>query len=176
MKAIAKLYLKIFLFTGIPFGIINMCLKLDFETGIVLREFVYPTLFFGGFMSFFLGTFQIQSLKKIGIHEMTDENLAVDQTKIVNTTIKKIDLIEKLKIDPLIGKMKLKENENGLFFETGLSMKSWGEEIKIFLLSDNEGTFEYHISSRPKLKTAQVDYGRNHENIIRIENILKNTD
>jgi hypothetical protein len=53
-------------------------------------------------------------------------------------------------------------------------MKSWGEEIKIILKSKTKSEFEYMISSSPKLKTTLVDYGKNLENINRIENAIKN--
>jgi hypothetical protein len=53
-------------------------------------------------------------------------------------------------------------------------MKSWGEEIKIILKSNKENNFEYQLSSSPKLKTTIVDYGKNLENINKIESVIKN--
>ena len=66
------------------------------------------------------------------------------------------------------------EIENGILLKTGITLQSWGEEIKIILKSNQENSYEYIISSSPKLKTALVDYGKNLENINRIENVIKN--
>ena len=66
------------------------------------------------------------------------------------------------------------EIENGVLLKTGMTMKSWGEEIKIILKSNKENNFEYQLSSSPKLKTTIVDYGKNLENINKIESVIKN--
>jgi hypothetical protein len=42
------------------------------------------------------------------------------------------------------------------------------------LKSENKTGFQIHISSSPKLKTTLVDYGKNLENINRIESVIKN--
>jgi hypothetical protein len=117
---------------------------------------------------------QIYILKKKGIKEITEENLGVTQTKTVTCALNKTELIEKLKNDPIFGKMKMAENENGIVLKTGMTWKSWGEEIKILLKQDNKADFEYQISSSPKLKTTLVDYEKNLENLNQIENMIKN--
>jgi hypothetical protein len=42
------------------------------------------------------------------------------------------------------------------------------------LKSNKENNFEYQLSSIPKLKTTIVDYGKNLENINKIESVIKN--
>lgn len=66
------------------------------------------------------------------------------------------------------------EVENGVLLTTGVSWKSWGEEIKILLKDYKETVFEYQILSSPKLKITLIDYGKNLENINRIESIMTN--
>jgi hypothetical protein len=113
-------------------------------------------------------------LKKNGIQELSDENLGVTQTKEIQTKIRKTELISKLKKDPIIGKMKMIETENGIALKSGVSWKSWGEEIKIVLKSETDPDFEYQISSSPRLKTTIIDFGKNLQNLNRIENVIKN--
>tara|TARA_R110002074_G_scaffold166808_1_gene327665 strand:- start:90 stop:473 length:384 start_codon:yes stop_codon:yes gene_type:complete len=125
-------------------------------------------------MSLILVSFHRYRLKKNGIQEITNDNVGVNQSRNLKTGLNKTDLINKLKTDPIIGKMKMTEIENGILLKSGMTWKSWGEEIKIILKSENITDFEYQISSNPKLKTTLVDYGKNLENINRIESAIKN--
>ncbi|MEP2057943.1 MAG: hypothetical protein ABJJ05_09065 [Maribacter litoralis] len=174
MKPITKLYLKTFLFTGIPYGLIMLGFDLADGDGFRLWKFLFMTVFFGATMSLILVSFHKYRLKKNGVQEITNNNVGVNQTRNLKSKLNKKDLIKKLKTDPIIGKMKMTETENGITLKTGMTLQSWGEEIKIILKSNQENNFEYLISSRPKLKTTLVDYGKNLENINRIENVIKN--
>ena len=174
MKPLTKLYLKTFLWTGIPYGLIMIGFDLLDGDGFKLRKFLFLTFFFGITMSLILVSFHKYRLRKNGIQELTDENLGVTQTKEVKTKLTKTELIDKLKIDPIIGKMKMTETENGVTLKTGMTWKSWGEEIIIALKSETDADFEYQISSSPKLKTTFIDYGKNLQNINRIEDLIEN--
>ena len=176
MKPIAKLYLKVFLLGGIPCGLIITSFDLlidEFE----LWKSLFQTFYLGISLSLSLVSVHIYKLKKNGIQELTDETLGVKQTKEIKTKFKKRELVNKLKTDPIIGKMKMTETDNGVTLKTGTTWESWGDEIKIVLKSASDPDFEYQISSRPKLKlnTALVDFGRNLQNLNRIENVIKNT-
>jgi hypothetical protein len=174
MKPITKLYLKAFLLTGIPYGLIMLGFDLLDGDGFRLWKFLFLTFFFGTTMAITLVSFHKNRLIKNGIQELTDKNLGVNQTKSLKSELSKIELIEKLKLDPIIGKMKMNETENGIVLKTGMSWKSWGEEIKIILKSIKDKEFEYEISSNPRLKTTLVDYGKNLQNVNKIENVIKN--
>ena len=175
MKPIAKLYLKTFLYSGITYGLITLGFDLADGDGFRLWKFLFTTVFFGATMSLILVSFHNYRLKKNGIQEISNDKVGVNQTKNLKSNLNRKDLINKLKTDPIIGKMKMIEIENGIILKTGMTLQSWGEEIKIILKSNQKNNFEYQVSSRPKLKTTLVDYGKNLENINRIENVLKNT-
>jgi len=174
MKPITKLYLKTFLYTGIPFGLIMLGFDLVDGDGFRLCKFIYMTIFFGATMSLILVSFHKYRLNKNGVQEITNDNVGVNQTRNLKSNYNKRELIEKIKGDPIMGKMKMTEIENGILLKTGMTLQSWGEEIKIILKSNQENNFEYIVSSSPKLKTTLVDYGKNLENINRIENVIKN--
>jgi len=130
------------------------------------------SLLIGAFMSMILVSFHWYNLKKEGV-KITDDNVGVNQTRTIETKLDKNELIHKLKLDPTTGKMKMAEIENGVLLKTGISIKSWGEEIKIILTSNKESIFKYQVSSRPRLKTTIVDYGKSIENINKIESVIK---
>jgi len=174
MKPITKLYLKTFLLTGIPYGLIMLGFDLADGNGFRLWKFLFLTFFFGITMSLILVSFHRYRLKKNGVQELTNQNLGVSQMKNLKSELNTSELIEKLKTDPIIGKMKMQEIENGIVLKTGMTWKSWGEEIRIILQTKGESDFDYQISSSPKLKTTIVDYGKNLENVTRIENVIKN--
>ena len=174
MKPLTKLYLKTFLLTGIPYALIMLGFDLADGHGFKLWKFLFMTLFFGITMSLILVSFHRYRLKKMGVQEITSENLGVNQTKKIKSGINKSKLIETLKNDPITGKMKMKEIENGILLMTNMTWKSWGEEIKILLKSEENSDFEYQVSSSPKLKITLADYGKNLENVILIENTIKN--
>jgi hypothetical protein len=173
MKTTTKLYLKTFLFTGIPYGLIMTGYDLAVGNGFILWKFLFLTFFFGITMSLFFVLPHKNRLKKIGNREVTTENLKLIQTKNIQTKLNKKELIEKLKTDQIIGKMKMVEMENGILLKSDMTWKSWGEEIKILLISTKDTEFEYKITSRPRVKITLLDYGKNLENIHRIETVIK---
>ncbi len=174
MKPITKLYLKTFLVMGIAYGLSMIGFDLLRGEGFSLSKFLFLTVSFGGTMSLILVSLLRHRLRKMGIQEITDDSLNVFQKKNVQSELKKSELVEKLKADPIFGKMNMMEVENGVLLTTGVSWKSWGEEIKILLKDYKETVFEYQILSSPKLKITLIDYGKNLENINRIESIMTN--
>ena len=174
MKPITKLYLKVFLRVGVLYVLIILGFDLADGNGFRLWKLIFIFFYFGITMSILNISYHIYMLKKNGIQEITNETLKASQTKSLNSEMNKTELIQKLKKDPIIGKMKMTEIENGILIKTKMTWKSFGEEIKIISKSDENSDFEYQVSSCPKLKTTLLDYGKNLENITRIINAIKN--
>ena len=170
MKPLFKFYLKAFLLKGIPFGLIMTAFDYLDGEGFNLWKLLFHALFFG----IALVTVHKNKLKKHGVQEFTNNNLGVRQTKAIKTKLGRNELISKLKADPTVADLKMVETENGVSLKTGITMKSFGEDIKIELISESESDFEYQISSSPKIKTTIIDYGKNLENINRIERMITN--
>jgi hypothetical protein len=124
------------LLTAIPYFILMTLFGLADDSGSIIWENMTASLFFGISMSLILVSFHWFKLKKYGIENITDDNVGVNQTRIIETKLNKNELIQKLKLDTTIGKMKMTEMENGVLFKTGMTMKSWGEVIKIILISN----------------------------------------
>lgn len=174
MKPLVKLRIKLFLLQGVPFGIIMSGIEMIRGNEFSLWKFLYWALFFGVTMSFCLVSIHKKRLNKIGVKEYTDENLSVIQNRFFRSSLSKDDLIEQVKNDPKFGKMKMIETENGFILKTGVSLKSWGEEIIIVLKSQTNSIFEYQVLSRPKLRTTLIDCGKNLDNVNQFEILMNN--
>jgi hypothetical protein len=174
MKPIIKLYFKTFLITAITYFIIMAGFDLAHGSELTFWKYIPKSSFVGLFVSLILVSIHWYELKKHGFKNITDDIVGVNQTKTIESELNIDELIKKLKLDTSIEKMKMKEIENGVLFKTGMTMKSWGEEIKIILKSNKKNNFEYQISSRPKLNTTLIDFGKNLENINKIESLIIN--
>lgn len=173
MRPLIKLYLKTFLLTGIPYGLMMIGWDLLEGEDFKLGKFLFLTFFFGITMSLITVSFHRYRLKKNGVQELNEDNLRVSHNKTVKTNLGRAELIQKLKRDPIIGKMRMTETEKGITLMTGINWKSWGEEIKIVLKSQSNAYYEYQISSSPKLKVTLLDYGKNLQNLKRLETAMK---
>ena len=77
--------------------------------------------------------------------------------------------LERLKINNFVYE---NFDEGKLTIETKGSNRSFGEKI-IFKLDNNRNGFLLNIQSKPKVFTTSLDYGKDLENITKIENFLQ---
>ena len=174
MKPFTKHFIKIFLQTGITFGIIMTLF--DFYNGreIKIWKVLFNVLFFGFWMASFFTYFTKRTHKKKGITKLTNEILSVNQLTEIISDLSIKELIEKLKNDTIFKAMNMKEIDNGIIIKSGISLKSWGEKIQITETKNDKEKRTLIISSKPKLKTTLVDFGQNKENIDRVVKLIKN--
>ncbi|MEO6132370.1 MAG: hypothetical protein ABIQ02_11015 [Saprospiraceae bacterium] len=173
MGPILKLYFKIFLFTGIPFGLISLGFDLLSEESHFAIAYLFRTIFFGFFMSLTLGTIQISKLKSYGLKHITSENLRINQHTSLQSGLSKMDLINKIKSDPVFQKMTLDETEDGIVLNASMSFWSWGEIIRINIQPLTLDLNEFKIVSSPKLKIAIIDNGKNYQNVARLKKLIE---
>src|SRR3990170_5320048 len=131
MKPITLHYIKFFLITGFLFGLLTLVIDRMDGKDFNIWGLLFKAAFFGAFMSLAFVTLQIISLKRMGVKNITAEDLKVRQNKSVISTITKEELIQKLKADPYTSKMAIEEYENEIDIKSGMSLWSWGENIKI---------------------------------------------
>lgn len=175
MTPVQKLYIKIFLYTGVAFGLISTVIDpLILGEPFVLWKFLFKSVFFGLFMSLALVSWHLRELKKMGVKNMSDENLAIRQKKTIKTHFSKDEIVNKLKSTPNLDNRSLKESTNSIMIKTKMSWKSWGERISISFNEVEDGIQEITISSKPKAIFAFIDYGKNKKNVLQIEELLTN--
>lgn len=166
-----KLYLKLFLATGIPYGLIMGLYRGDANTGLVLG------FIFGTFMSVVLGTMQIIFTRNSksgtsGVSQAKTIELQLPFYKTCNLCVASLESIN--------GRIAEKtEQEEGagakVVAKTKMNWKSFGETVQFDILKVNSDKTEVKISSRPKLPMTLVDYGRNLENVKKITDFLMNS-
>lgn len=172
MNPLTKLYLRTFLLTGIPYGIMMVGFDLMDGGAINIWKFLFLSISFGLLMSLTLVGFHRYRLRKSGVKDMDEASLAVRQEKMIQSPLNLPQAMKALESDQKTRRMKMTEIQDGIRLKTPVTWKSWGEDVQIIRLSEEDGTFEYQITSRPKVKTTIVDYGKNTENIALIESIL----
>ncbi|MBK9980886.1 MAG: hypothetical protein IPP15_00435 [Saprospiraceae bacterium] len=172
MKAVLTLYTKLFLFTGILFGLLMLLSYLLVGEGFDFKHVILRAAYFGVFMSFVLGTFHIGRIVMKGAGKLTSDNLSVRHKEQIQSGLDFQKLLNAIKTDPVLNKMEIQQGENMVTLKSGLNWFSWGERILINVKAAHNSLTTYEISSEPVLKTTLVDYGKNLENINRIEKIL----
>jgi hypothetical protein len=166
MKAIAGVYLKLFVITGVPFGlllglplvVIGTSLLGDrfLPVGIVIALVVGTS--FGGWMALLVGSSHIYAVKKRGFALMA-ENLSSAQSKtfIIGLgyeeaflrCLSSVKLLKHVRIEPAMS------DETGL-----IHARTRRQKIRISLRRRSEQSTFITLSCRPKSILEIVDYGR----------------
>lgn len=178
-------YLKIFLFAGIPFGLImglffGVLFYSDVKNETSFLGVILLIIFSGLIMGILFGISMSVSFwileyfmgKEIR-EKYPDKKQGVVQTEVIildySLEEKYKKSLEALKLikasitnqDKNLGKIKAK---------TGFSLKSYGEIIEVNINPKNK---EISISSKPYLPTTFLDYGKNLENVQKIREYLE---
>lgn len=172
MKSIILFYIKVFFMMGILFGLLFIPLDLISGKGFELNRFLFNVIAYGGPMSLFLGTIHILGVRHLGINTFTTSVLNVKQKLNVLSKLSIQDLANILKSDTTFKKVSLSENGETVILKTGMSWKSYGENITIHALTQSNFGTEYEIVSKPIVRTILLDYGKNLQNVMRVEKLL----
>jgi len=175
MNPTTKQYLKVFLQMGVPSGLMMLIFDLANGEAFSFWKLLFFILFFGIAMTLTFVPWHKSILKDLGVQKITDESWKTSQSKIVSSSLNQQALIQKLKSDPTVSKMKMTEIENGILLKSGVSGQFWGEKITIILNKTTDTEFEYQVASRPKLKSTIFDFGKNLKNIVLIERLVGKT-
>ncbi len=167
------MYLKLFLYTGIPYGIF-MGIYYSYQGGIYLgcKAGLSSGLLFGCIMSLILGTLHWVFTKRnksrsennsTGVHHIRQFELTEKYSKVFEICIQSLEEIKKSKVIT-------EDRRKGLIeAKTGITWKTFGDKIQFVLTKINEDCTKVEVSSRPAVRATLVDYGKNLENIQIIE-------
>jgi hypothetical protein len=194
-------YAKLFLATGIPFGIVMGLLTAivtDLETGLI--EGVRLGVMYGGLMSVVLGTIQMASDRQVtskysrddsynmGSNTLTSSS-AVNKVNIQNL-LEGVHFVRRIEV-PLTysetfdlciasvnalkkAKIETRDKMRGLVIaRTGVSFKGMGEDITLNVKVVNDNTTKIEVSSKPVLRTTLADLGKNRENVELITDFIR---
>jgi hypothetical protein len=175
MKAKMKIHLKLFLATGVPYGILTGLIYLLLFgplTGLIAG--LFAGILFGGFMSLILGSLHTWSVKRLpfksrevmDVHHVQSIEMKLPYDKVFDLCIESLRLIRKCKI------VEENRSQGKIIARTGTTWKSWGEVITFDIRKMND-VIQVKVSSRPAVRTTLVDYGKNLENVEKIVSFLK---
>ena len=170
-----KIYLKLLLTTGVPFGILaGVIYSLLFSPLTGLIAGLLAGILFGGLMSLILGTLHTWSVKRLpfksknvmDIHQVRSVEMKLLYDKVFDLCIESLRLIRKCRI------VEENRSQGKIIARTGITWKSWGEIITFDIRKMND-VIQVEISSRPVVRTTLVDYGKNLENVEKIASFLE---
>ena len=161
MKAILKLYSKIFLGVGIllfgSFCAFELFIQNDISCSTQLIIALANTIFF----SLVIILWHIYNLKSLGVDEFTDDSLSVRHTFYKETEMTQEEFLQILQTEDY----KIKSMENEVQLKTKVNWYSFGEKISILFGAPHNGIRKVKITSKPVLPFAVIDNGQNRVNI-----------
>lgn len=172
MKPIVKIYLKVFLITGLGFAILNTGSDYFFGLNLYIWRFVFNIIFFGGIMSLILVEIHKAERRSRGINEFTEENSKLIYEKKFKSKMSMDHLLESLKENMYFASYSIKNIEGKLVLKSRMSMLSWGEIITIGVEDLDESFYEFTVNSKPKYILTLLDGGANYKNLRVLEKML----
>jgi hypothetical protein len=108
----------------------------------------------------------LHRLKKLGIHEFTNDTFKMHQIRVINSDISNTDLIKKIRSDNFTCKMQFEVKNNTI------KLNSMGEIIQISMSEQEESPKQIVISSKPSWFLDLWNNGKNLENVIYLEKMI----
>jgi hypothetical protein len=164
-----KQKLIVFFVTFIPFGLIMGLLLKPFTIGIMLA------LFYSVLTTVILSLIQRVNLKrtgqsgeKINVNNEIVLEIAASKQEAFQLCTHALGEVEKCSI----GLSNL--NKGILTATTGVNWLTWGDELSVHI-EHLGGHCTVKLTSRPKVKTTVMDYGKNRDNIKRMVQYLQHS-
>lgn len=106
--------------------------------------------------------------------EHGDKIFKVRPKKSMTSSVSIATLSNKLQLDSYFRDEKINVvSDQEIDINMGFSMVSFGEKIKIKSSPIDNDQYEYQIISNPKIPFTLMDSGKNFENVIKLEHLLK---
>ncbi|MBI5739194.1 MAG: hypothetical protein HZA16_00605 [Nitrospirae bacterium] len=170
--------LKIFLASGVPFGIFAAILFSSFYgTDAGLPGGLISGLVFGFLMFIILGFLHSRAVKRIageksgeamGTCHVRDIKLPLPYDRTFDLCIDSLKLIRRCRVQ------EEDRSQGRITARSSINWKTWGDTISFDITGINSENTAVKVTSRPTVRTTIVDYGKNLENVKRIISFLKN--
>lgn len=162
-----NLYIKLFLFFGFAFGLYQG-IKVGISDGVNagLVSGISKGLFFGLLMSFFVGKWHKRKTRKA--REETGEDIGPVQTKssLLDDSIDNAFRKSVQSLTIMNARITVSDLQQGTIdATTRMSWKSFGENLKVRLKTNEEGGVDVAITSKPRFPVTLVDYGKGRQNV-----------
>lgn len=169
MKPIHKLYIKLFLLSIAVYITIVIGYNLVFDDPMLP-----PSLIAGGIVGAIMNTWFVVSIQKhglirLGITELSEENLSTKQSRSVKSAMTFSQLASLIKDRYKQHSVKYNDADQTIEIKKGITLYTWGEQITVSSSPENN-TFK--ISSRPRFIPQFSDNAQNLENVLQIERLI----
>ncbi|HEX6368653.1 MAG TPA: hypothetical protein VF006_06970 [Longimicrobium sp.] len=170
------IFLRMFCVSGLLFGTYRALLTLldGGSAGEAIGTFVSAGLFFGLFMGVAITALHWWRVKQAGLDPATVSAdvdvrerirlpLPVDQAlELCRSAVRRVPGASDIRVNAAAATVEAR---------VGMTLMNLGQRIEC-RVTPAGGTAEVSIRSRPSLRTAIIDYGKNHENVHRIRTQL----
>ncbi|WP_330181806.1 hypothetical protein OHB26_36570 [Nocardia sp. NBC_01503] len=169
--AAVRLYLRIFLLTGIPFGVvIGLYDSITFAGGTAaILGGVVTGAIFGALSAGFGGTGQLRAARAAVYTDATDLRLPQSARIRVERPAPQAYALAQQVLRALPARITAEDAVLGrITAQTGITWQSFGENIAIAIESDGADAAEVLVEGRPRLRFTAVDYGLGRQRVERI--------
>lgn len=168
-----KQKLILFLVMSILYGA-GMALMLVGITESWLKYAIMSGLFFGLMTTAILSFIQWANLKRTGqsassvvkVHNTLQLEIAASKQEAFGLCTHALQQVNKCSIEQSNFSLGI------LTASAGVNWLTWGDEIELHILETAHNRCTISLSSRPKVKTTLIDYGKNRENIRRMVDFI----
>lgn len=173
MATTVRLYWRIFAACAIPYGLgmgIYFALTRGLARGVAAGAMA--GFLFGVVMSATLGTLAILKTRRAG-----PDALRVAQDRTVEVRGTREGVLERVRKAlaqlPLARHVRVTRTGDVVEAKVGTSWRSWGEVVIARVADATPEGRLVHLTSRPRLRTTVVDYGKSHANLEAVANALR---
>jgi len=169
--------LKIFLSSGIPFGIFMAILfSLCYGINVGLSGGLISGLIFGFLMFIILGFLHSRAVQKIagdrseesmGTCQVRNTELQLSYNRTFDLCIKSLDLISRCRVH------EESRSHGKIIARSSVNWKTWGDTISFDITGISDEKTAVTVTSRPTSWSTLVDYGKNLENVKTIVSFLE---
>ncbi len=159
------------LLNGGVFALIMTLFDLAAGDPVLVWKVLFYFLFFGLLMGYFYLAQTRAELRRLGISPDSPEAWKTHHRRTIVSTVAPAALRRMLEAEKWV--RKIREEGEGIRLTTRPTARGWGERVELSVESLPDGSYRYELSSRPRLFPTMVDFGKNLENLQRLEAMLK---
>ncbi|GAA5221166.1 hypothetical protein [Membranihabitans marinus] len=171
MKYATQYYIKFFILTAVSYFIISWLFDIVLANEINFLVLMISSIVFGILLSLILGFVYQSDIKSLSMKDPVAAELSANQGLRISSHYNLMTLKEKLQSNPLTQSMKIIDNENEIQLKVKSTWKSWGEKIKIDLLTQSDEGYLYRLTNNSKWY-SMVNFNKNYKNFLLLKDIL----
>lgn len=173
MTAVQKYFLKSFCLNFVLVGVIFALMSIYQNDTSAAISYLVIYAILGIIITILTVNVHTNKIKSLGIQNIREEHLSVKQERNVKSNLEISEIKKKLRENHFFNRMTITDLENGIKIKTGLEWNFMDNRITIVQTSNTDKLYQYQITSVPNLKWISIDNGKNLENVVQVENLIR---